>query len=154
MQPTIVNNMWWMFNFLSFVPLSLVYGVAGAALAGILASALLSKIPFIGTYRFIINIVSTIVLILSLWLAGYLTNDAVWQARAEEFKQKIEQAEKESKEKNVEIQTKVVTKLQVIKERQEGIIQYIDREVKVYDDQCKIPKEFIDALNKAAEPVK
>jgi hypothetical protein len=52
---------------------------------------------------------------------------------------------------------KVVTKTQVIKTRGEDIVKYVDREVVKYDtkfapgEECEIPKEFIKAINDAAE---
>ena len=53
-----------------------------------------------------------------------------------------------------------MTKTQIIKTRGEDIVKYVDREVVKYDTkfapggECEIPKEFIKALNDAAEPPK
>jgi hypothetical protein len=53
-----------------------------------------------------------------------------------------------------------VTKTQVVKDRGAEIIKYIDREIVKYDTkflpggECKIPKEFIESHNKAAEAPK
>ena len=63
---------------------------------------------------------------------------------------KLAAAELKSQEKNIEIQTKIVKQTQVIKERGEDIIKYIDREVVKYDNICPVPKEVIKALNDAA----
>jgi len=73
---------------------------------------------------------------------------------------KVAAAEVQSKEENVKIVEKVVTKTQVIRTRGEDIIKYVDREVVKYDTkfapggECEIPKEFIKALNDAAEAPK
>ncbi len=64
--------------------------------------------------------------------------------------------EEKSKEKNVEIQEKVVTQTKVVKEKGKDIIQYIDREVVKKEEvvkfieNCPIPKDIIDAHNAAA----
>jgi hypothetical protein len=43
---------------------------------------------------------------------------------------------------------------QVIREKGNEIIKYIDREVVKYDQMCEVPKEVINILNEAAEGVK
>ena len=77
-----------------------------------------------------------------------------WQEKIKEVEAKIAAAEFKSKEKNIEIQTKVVKQTQVIKERGEDIIKYVDREITKYDNTCVIPKEFVKAVNDAAKEVK
>jgi hypothetical protein len=74
---------------------------------------------------------------------------------------KVAQAEAQSAQENVKIVEKIVTKTQIVKERGQDIIRYVDREVVKYDTkfapggQCELPKEFIKALNDAAEaPIK
>jgi hypothetical protein len=71
-----------------------------------------------------------------------------------EMEAKLAAAEAESAKENIKIVEKVITRRNVIKQRGEDVIKYIDREVTKYDTQCVIPKEFIQAHNKAAEQVK
>ena len=93
-------------------------------------------------------------------MEGGASNEEKWNARVKEMEAKVAVAEVKSKEENVKIETKVITKTQVIRERGKDIINYVDREVVKYDTkfapggQCEIPKEFIKALNDAAEPPK
>ena len=76
------------------------------------------------------------------------------------MEEKVAASEVQSKEENVKIVTKLITKTQVIKTRGEDIVKYVDREVIKYDTkfapggECEIPKEFIKAINDAAEPPK
>ena len=58
--------------------------------------------------------------------------------------------EAKSAKTNTEIVTKVITKQQVIKEKGEEVIKYIDREIVKYDNTCKLPKELLEAHNKSA----
>ena len=51
---------------------------------------------------------------------------------------------------NIKLVEKVVTKTQVVKQRGEDIIKYVDKEIVKYDNTCVIPKEFIEAHNRAA----
>ena len=94
------------------------------------------------------------------YMSGAISNEEAWIARVKELEAKVEAAQVESIKENVKIETKVVTKTQVIKQRGEDIIQYIDKEIVKYDTKflpggiCEIPKEFIEAHNKAAEAPK
>jgi hypothetical protein len=49
---------------------------------------------------------------------------------------------------------KTVTKTQVVKQRGEDIVKYIDREVVKFDANCAVPKEFVATHNQAAEAPK
>ena len=80
-----------------------------------------------------------------------------WRERVAEVEQKLQAAEAESAKENVRIQERVVKKTEYITRRGQDIIQYVDREIVRYDTkfapggQCEIPREFIKALNQAAE---
>lgn len=93
-------------------------------------------------------------------MSGAIHDNEKWEARVKEMEAKVAAAEVQSKEENVKIVEKVVTKTQVIKTRGQDIVKYVDREVVKYDTkfapggECEIPKEFIKALNDAAEPPK
>ena len=69
-------------------------------------------------------------------------------------------AEQQSAKENVRIVEKIVKQTEYIKTRGEDIVKYVDREVVKYDTkfapggQCEIPKEFIKAINDAAEAPK
>ena len=67
---------------------------------------------------------------------------------------KVAEAEAKSATANTDIVEKTVIKTQVIKERGQDIVKYVDREVVKYDTTCIIPKEFVAAHNKAAEAPK
>jgi hypothetical protein len=73
---------------------------------------------------------------------------------------KVAEAEAKAAIENTKIVEKVVKKTEYITRRGQDIVQYVDREVVKYDTKfapggiCEIPKEFIVAHNKAAEPVK
>jgi hypothetical protein len=93
-------------------------------------------------------------------MSGAIYDNNAWEARVKEMQDKVAAAEVQSKEENVKIVTKVVNKTQVIKTRGQDIVKYVDREVVKYDTkfaaggECEIPKEFIKAINDAAEAPK
>jgi translation elongation factor EF-Tu-like GTPase len=93
-------------------------------------------------------------------MSGAISNEESWQAKVKEMEAKVAAAEIKSQEENVRVVEKVVKKTEYITRRGQDIIQYIDREIVKYDDkfksggQCELPKEFIKAINKAAEAPK
>lgn len=82
-------------------------------------------------------------------MSGAISNDQAWKLKVSELEKKIAEAQVESAKENTKIVEKVVVKREYYKERGNDIIQYVDREVVKYDESCKIPKEFVEAHNKA-----
>jgi hypothetical protein len=101
-----------------------------------------------------LKIVFILLFSLGLYFEGSLAATKDWRDKVEVLEQKVKVAEEKSKNENVKIITKYKTKTQVIEKRGNDIVQYIDREITKYDDSCKIPKEFIEIHNQAAEEVK
>ncbi len=85
----------------------------------------------------------------SLFLIGYKTADKVWQDRVTELEKKVAELDAKKAIVNTKIVTKVVNKELIVKQVVEGQIQYVDREIIKYNDQCKIPPEVITIHNKA-----
>ena len=150
----------WMLSFIPdwFWTLVLISGIVGT-----LATWVLKFIPFVSTYRLPIQVASIIALVAGVYFQGVIANEAKWQDKIADLQKQIAEAETKSKETNVVVQEKIVTKTKVIKEKGKDIINYVDREVVKkeeiikYIEQCPVPKEIIDLhnqavdLNKAAE---
>lgn len=139
---------------LNFLPDWIFYLTAIVGVAALVAARFASFIPLLAPYKLPVSIGGFLVLLISMWFIGGAANEEKWQARVKELEAKIAVAEEKSKDENVKIETKVVQKIDIVKVRGEEIIQYVDREVKVFDASCVIPKPFIEAHNRAAEPVK
>jgi hypothetical protein len=105
-------------------------------------------------------LVAMIFLTAGLFLEGSRYNEEVWKSKVKEVEAKLAIAEEQSKVTNTKIVEKIVTKTQVVTTRGEDIIKYVDKEVVKYDTkfapggECEIPKEFIKAINDAAEEPK
>jgi len=85
----------------------------------------------------------------SLFLIGFKTADKIWQDRVTELEKKVTELANKEEKVNTKIVTKVLTKEKIVKEAAEVQIQYVDREIVKYNDQCKIPPEVITIHNKA-----
>jgi len=104
-------------------------------------------------YKLPLQIGGAIALIISIWFLGAASNEEKWQVRVKELEAKLAVAEEKSKEENVRIEEKVVTKTKMVKQKGEEIIKYIDRnnEIIKFVEQCPLPKEAIEIHNAAAQ---
>jgi hypothetical protein len=144
---------------LKWLPFWIFYAVLAVGLIGLAVTYLLKYIPIPAIYihKTPIQLASVALIVLGTYMSGAISNEEAWLARVKELEAKVEAAQVESEKENVKIETKIVTKTQVIKERGEEIIKYVDKEIVKYDTkflpggECEIPKEFIVLHNKAAE---
>jgi len=145
---------------LQWLPDWFFYGIFFAGLLGLLATYIMKFIPFVYVYRTPIQAVSILAIAIGTYMSGAISNEEAWQARVKEMEAKVAAAEVQSVKENIKIVEKVVIKTQIVRTRGQDIIQYVDREVVKYDTKfapggvCEIPKEFIKALNDAAEAPK
>ena len=141
----------WIFN---FFPDSFFHAFGIIGILAILVSMFLKRIPFVDTYYIPIRIVGFVILCFGIFFEGAIHNNNEWIARVKEMEAKVAAAEVESKKETIKIVQKIIVKKQIVKERGEDVIKYVDREITKYDNTCPIPKEFVKALNDAAKDVK
>ena len=110
--------------------------------------------PPLAKYISLLQFLSIFLIVLGVFFEGSYATEMSWRARVEEMEKKVAEAEEKSKKLNTVVDTKVVTKTKVIREKGQLVRQYIDREVTKYDSQCVIPKEFVKAHNDSAEAPK
>lgn len=141
---------------LKWLPDWIFYGILLTGLVGFFVTYLLKFIPIpaIYMYKTPIQMVSLVLIVIGVFMAGAIHNEEAWLARVREMETKVAEAQVKSAEENIKIVEKVVTKTQVIKEKANEVVKYVDREVVKYDSRCEIPKEFVKAHNDAAEPPK
>ena len=141
---------------LNWLPFWIFYAILGIGLIGLAVTYLLRFIPLpaIYIYKTPIQLISVALIVLGTFMSGAISNEEAWIAKVKELEAKIQAAEVESVKENVKIETKVVTKTQIVKERGQDIIKYVDREVVKFDANCVIPKEFVATHNQAAEAPK
>ena len=136
---------------LSFLPDYVTHLIFFSGVLGTIAGFVLGFIPFIATYKLPIQIISILVLSFGLYLEGGLADQTVWQLKVKEMEAKVAKAETESQKVNTEVITKILTKKQVIKEKGDDIVQFIDREIVKYNNICEIPEIVITTHNAAAK---
>ena len=136
---------------LHWLPNWIFYIILLAGLIGYAATYLLRFIPAVYMYKTPIQLASIGLIVIGVFMAGAIQNEEAWIARVKEMEVKVAEAQAKSAEENTKIVEKIVTKTQVIKQKANDTVKYIDREVVKYDNTCVIPKEFIKAHNDAVE---
>lgn len=149
--------MWQIMWLLSLLPDWFYHLVTLVAILALVASFILKFIPFVSTYRLPIQVGGFILLLFGIWMEGGIVNEAKWQAKVAEMEEKVRVAEQRANDANTKVETKVVEKTKIIREKGKTQIQYVDRvvsqdkEVIKYVENCPVPKVIIDEINKAAE---
>jgi len=143
----------WLINFL---PNWIFHAILLAGILGLLASFVLKFIPFFSIYNLPIQVSAILLIVFGVWFEGAISNQAEWEAKIAELQIKVAKAEAKGQETNVQIITKTVKKLELVKTRGDDIINYVDREV-VKDREvikfvevCPIPQIIINTHNTAA----
>jgi len=139
---------------LNWVPNWFFYAIFFIGLLSLLATYFMRFIPFFYVYRTPIQAASIVAIIFGTYMSGAISNEESWRARVLEMEAKVKDVEIQSTKENTKIETKVVEKVQIVKQKGDEVVKYIDREVVKFDSQCIIPKEFVEAHNKAAEAPK
>jgi len=135
---------------LKFLPDWIFYAVLLIGIAGAVASVVLKFIPFVSRYRIPIQVVSAVMIVFGVYMAGAISNESAWQARVTELQLKIAQAETQSAETNSEIKSKLAQKEKEIALAQQALRGRIQQNAVEMDAVCKIPASAVDILNDAA----
>ena len=141
---------------LQFLPNWIFYLLLFAGIVGyILSNTLLKLLP----YSDVIKIASVFAIIFGIFMTGAIHDNDTWLQRVSELEKKVLELETKSAEANTKLVQKVIVKKQIVKERGDDIVKYIDREVVKdnevvkYIEHCpKLPNEIVNTLNKAAKP--
>jgi 5-bromo-4-chloroindolyl phosphate hydrolysis protein len=122
-----------------------------AGIVGILISWVLSFIPFVVTYRLVIQVVSVCILAVSLFFSGAEMNESAWTEKNLEADLAATKLELEAERRNIKIETKIVTQIKEIQNtvfvNGEKIIE-IEKEL---NTQCKPTAAAINLLNATAQ---
>ncbi len=135
---------------LKFLPNWLFYLTLLAGVAAVLVTYFVRVLP----QAKLVQIAGALTVVFSVYMIGAIANNDAWLARVKELEIKVAEAEAKSATTNTDIVEKTIVKTQVVKERGQNIVKYVDREVVKYDTNCVIPQEFVTAHNRAAEAPK
>lgn len=149
--------MWQLSWMLDLIPDALWSILLWGSLVTFAATYFLTFIKPLAVYAHIIRPVALVVAFLSVYWIGGADVEEKWQAKVKELEAKVALAEEQSRTANAKIETKVITKTKVVKEKGDAIIQYVDRvvtqdkEVVKFVEKCPIPPSIINTINAAAK---
>lgn len=132
-----------------FVWIYYILTIAGVSLY--IGSKLVKWIPMMGQYKLPAELVGVVLLVIGSYLFGGHNVQSAWLARVAELEAKVKVAEEQSKQVNTIIETKIVTKVKVIKEN-----VYVNREIikevagKQLDASCSLPKSTVSLHDSAS----
>ena len=118
------------------------------------------QIPLVSQYQLPFKVLGIALLVLGVYFRGGYGVEMAWRERVAEVEAKLKIAQEQSAKENTRIETRVVNRTKLIRERGQEITKYVDREVVKYDTKfmpggiCEIPQEFIKAHNDATEAPK
>jgi len=142
----------WIFNFIPSWTFQLTFFLG---IVIYLVATTLKVLPYSTMFKY----GSIALVFFSTFLLGAQSNDDTWRKRAAELELKVKELQVKSAEENTKIVEKVVTKKQVVLQKGQDIIKYVDREVVKneevikYIEHCpKLPDEIVTTINKAAKP--
>jgi len=140
---------------LSLIPDSLfiwiTYILFGIGIVLYVASKLVVWIPMMGQYKLPAELVGVVFLVVGSYLFGSYGTEMIWRNRVAELESKVKVAEEKSQQVNTVIETKIVTKIKVVKEN-----VYVNREIikevagKQLDAQCTLPKSTVSLHDSAS----
>ncbi len=145
---------------LQFLPDSLIIWFCNILLlAGIMltvAGWFAHRIPLVYHYQLPFKIAGVVLLVLGVYFRGGVAVEQQWRDRVHQLEEKLKLAQEQSTQVNTVIQDRVVTKTQVIREKADTLVQFVDREI--FKDReivkevnnCPVPQEAIDVHNEAA----
>jgi hypothetical protein len=140
-------NIYWL---LTLLPVWIIHAVLVAGALGLLTAFFMQRIPFIKTHGYLIKIVSSILVVMGLFLQGALAYKESTALAVAELEAKLAKAEAKSAQTNTVIVEKIVKDTEVIRTKGKTITEYVDREVVKYNTICLLPSEVIRAHNAAA----
>ena len=129
----------------------LTYGLFGLGILLYVASKLVAWLPMISQYKLPAELVGVVFLVVGSYLFGSYGTEMAWRERVAELEAKVKAAEEQSQQVNTVIETKIITKVKVIKEN-----VYVNREIikevagKQLDAQCTLPRSTVSLHDSAS----
>ena len=143
--------------FLSFIPDAwLHWFVHGVVLLGIVlsvAGTIGKSISVIVEYGFLIKSLGSILLLLGIFFEGGYGVEMSYRAKIADMQAKIKIAEQQSKEVNTKIETKIVERVKVIKEKTNGINIDIEKKRDSINAECKLSDDAWLFYNRSVKNV-
>lgn len=115
-----------------------------------LVSTLLSNIPFVKTYSIPGQFAGVILIGVSAFFFGKADYKSEVDKQISDLKTQLANAKVQSSNVNTNIEADNAEKIQIIHDKGQTVIKYIQANSDTMDKDCKVDQSFIDAYNNAA----
>jgi hypothetical protein len=139
----------WMINLL---PTWMFHMIILIGIVLILSSWILKRIPFIKEYNFPIHLIGILLTGVGIYYTGERVNEANWEAKIKDMESKVQVAEAKSREVNTVIETKVLEKVKIVKEKTNANKKIIQEVAGAQlDAKCELPNSTVMLVNSASK---
>jgi hypothetical protein len=121
-----------------------------ASLLALGGSFLLKFVPSLAPYKVLIQVVAGLMIVLSVYMEGAISNQAWWELRVAEAEARVAKAEALAAEANGKIEYKIVEKVKVVEVVDRKVQQQIRDLANKMDQRCYIIPEVNTIHNQAA----
>jgi low affinity Fe/Cu permease len=135
---------------LSWLPNFIFHFIVIASVLGLLAATFFNFIPFVSKYTLPIKIGCIVMLVISIWFEGAISNNDAWLEKVHALEKKVAEAEAKSAEANSKLISQIAAKNKEIAEVQTKLKLKIKEAAAVMDSECKVSTYAIEIINEAA----
>lgn len=125
-----------------------------AGIVAVVTGFFAHRIPGVWPFQLAVKISGIVLLVLGVYFRGGLAVEQEWRERVAEVEARLAVAEKASQAANAALDLRSQRRTEANQAHGRVVKQYITREVTRYNDQCRIPQEFVQAHNAATERAK
>jgi hypothetical protein len=135
---------------LNFLPDAFFHILLVASILIFLVSTLFNNIPLLGGYTKLIQIISVVCLIFSVWMEGGIAKDNEYKEKIKALQQQIDKAKVESDALNNKLFEEMLKYQQEIKSINDANKLKLKDQASLLNSQCKVNQDVINILNDSA----
>jgi hypothetical protein len=135
---------------LSFLPDAFFHILLGASILVFLVSTLFSNIPFIVGYTKLIQIISIVCLVFSVWMEGGIAKDNEYKEKIKALQQQIDKSKVESDSLNNKLFEEMLKYQREIKSISDTNRIRLKDKSDTLNSECKVNQDVINILNDSA----
>lgn len=138
---------------IDWIPASFFIPAFFVGLVVLIASPLISHLPFFAPYKLPVNALAIAVMVGAVWMHGAVSTKQEWEQKlvATQAELRVAKLEVQAAKENIIIEEKVVTKIQYIKEKTNENVRIIEKLVPVIDANCKLPDAAVVLIDSASK---
>ena len=111
-------------------------------------------IPVLGQFPLLGRFIGGVLVVLGIFLFGGYYNEMSWRDRVHQLEEKIKLSEAKSAEANTKLDVAIKEKNRAVKDNLAQLQGQLKRDAAKIDAECRVPREAVEILNKAAETPK